>query len=109
MTRRLLALAVLFVFVAGSGLATTDELLHSGARGQAAPVEAGSCPDPGTDGQPCGPACLCLCCPGHANGLAVFAPRPSLGNPPAIEFESEAHDELRPMGVFHSIFHPPRA
>lgn len=110
MNRRGLALLVLFVFVAGSSLATADEVLHSSVRnGQTAPQAADSCPDPGTDGQPCGPTCLCLCCPGHANGLAVFAPRPSVGIPPSSEFELEAHDDLRPKGVLRRIFHPPRA
>lgn len=109
MTRRCLALAVLFVFVAGSGLATAEEILHSSDRNQAAPVEADSCPDPGPDGQPCGPTCLCLCCPGHANGLASFVPAPSVGIPAPAEFEIEAHDDLRPKGVLHRIFHPPRA
>ena len=110
MIRRALALFVLFVFVAGSSLATADEVLHSSVRnGETAPLAADSCPDPGTDGQPCGPTCLCLCCPGHANGLAVVAPRPSVGIPTSSEFELEAHDELRPKGVLRRIFHPPRA
>lgn len=109
-TRRTLALLVLFVFVAGSTLATADEVLHSSARsGPSAPSTADSCPDPGTDGQPCGPGCPCFCCPGHANGLAVFPPRPSVGIPPSSEFELEAHDDLRPKGVLRRIFHPPRA
>lgn len=109
MKRRCLALAVLFVLVAGSGLATAEEILHSSDRNQAAPVEADSCPDAGTDGQPCGPTCLCLCCPGHANGLAFFASRPFVGMPPATELEVEAHDDLRPKGVLHRIFRPPRS
>ena len=109
MKRRFLALAVLFVFVAGSGLATAEEVLRSSERNHAEPADADSCPDPGPDGQPCGPTCLCLCCPGHAYGLAVFASRPSVGIPPSSEFELEAHDDLRPKGVLRRIFHPPRA
>ena len=109
-SRRALALLVLLVFVAGSTLATADEVLHSSARsGPAAPSTADSCPDPGTDGQPCGPGCQCFCCPGHANGLAVFPPRTSVEIPPSSEFELEAHDDLRPKGVLRRIFHPPRA
>lgn len=108
MTRRVLALLVLLVFVAGPALATAEELRHSSARSGPAAV-ADSCPDPGTNGQPCGPACLCFCCPGHANGLAVFTPRPAVGIPPSSEFELEAHDDLRPKGVLRRIFHPPRA
>lgn len=107
MTRRVLALLVLLVVVAGPALATADEVRHASARN--GPAEADSCPDPGADGQPCGPACLCLCCPGHANGLAVFTPRPAVGIPPSSEFELEAHDDLRPKGVLRRIFHPPRA
>lgn len=107
MTRRVLALLVLLVVVAGPALATADEVRHASAR--SGPAEADSCPDPGTDGQPCGPACLCFCCPGHANGLAVFKPRPTVGIPPSSEFEPEAHDDLRPKGVLRRIFHPPRA
>ena len=109
MNRRYLVLAVLFVFVAGSGLATADEVPRSSVWSQVAPVEGDSCPDAGTDGQPCGPACLCLCCPGHANGLAFFVPGPSVGIPTPTLFEIEAHDDLRPKGVLHRIFHPPRA
>jgi len=110
MTQRYLALAVLLVFVVGPGLATADEVLHASARNsQPGPADADSCPDPGTDGQPCGSTCLCLCCPGHANGLAFFVPGPSVGIPTSTVFEIEAHDELRPKGVLHSIFHPPRA
>jgi hypothetical protein len=109
MTRRFLTLAVLFVFVAGSGLATAEEVLRSSVRNHAGPADADSCPDPGTDGQPCGPTCLCLCCPGHANGLAVFVPRPTVGIPPSTELEIEAHDDLRPKGVLHRIFRPPRS
>lgn len=109
MTRRYLALAILFVFVVGSGLATAEEVLRSSVRNHAGPADADSCPDPGPDGQPCGPTCLCLCCPGHANGLAVFVPGPTGGIPNPTLFEIEAHDDLRPKGVLHSIFHPPRA
>lgn len=110
LTRRYLTLAVLLVLVVGPGLATADEVLHaSGRNSQAGPVDADSCPDPGPDGQPCGPTCLCLCCPGHANGLAFAVPGPSVGIPLPIVFEIEGHDDFRPKGVLHSIFHPPRA
>ena len=109
-SRRALAFLVLLVLVVSSTLATADEVFHTNATyGEATPSTADSCPDPGTDGQPCGPGCPCFCCPGHANGLAVFPPRPSVGIPPSGEFELEAHDDLRPKGVLRRIFHPPRA
>ena len=106
-TRRALAPLVQLVVGAGPALATADDVRHSSAR--SGPAEADSCPDPGTDGQPCGPGCPCFCCPGHANGLAVFPLRTSVGIPPSSEFELEAHDDLRPKGVLRRIFHPPRA
>lgn len=110
MKGRGLALLVLAVFVAGSSLATAVEVQRSVFRSvPTSPPAADSCPDPETDGQPCGPDCLCLCCPGHASGLAVFASCPSVPCPPSSEFELEAHDDLRPKGVLRRIFHPPRA
>ena len=108
--RRALAFLVLLVLVASSTLATADEVSHANAwNDETAPSAADSCPDPGTDGQPCGPGCPCFCCPGHANGLAVVSLRTSVGNPPSSEFELETHDDLRPKGVLRRIFHPPRA
>ncbi len=98
MNRRVAALVLAFVFVAGSSLATAGEVMHSTARSQAAPSASESCPDPGEDGSPCGPACVCLCCPGHANGLAVFSSSPSIGAPPSSESGDSGPGRLSPEG-----------
>ena len=105
-----LAPVVLFLFVAGLVSAAAGEALHSAA--SADPVnsaESSSCPDPGDDGNPCGPTCPCACCPGHLTVAAFVMTRSSLPALPSDErLVFETHD-LQPKDVHFRIFHPPRA
>lgn len=110
MMLRRLALIVLFTFAAGLVSATAGEVLRTSVGGiQATHTEGSPCPDPTDDSHPCGPACACTCCPGHAAGV-VFAVQPfKLGLPPANELKVHPNDDLHPQDVHFRIFHPPRA
>ena len=105
-----LALAVLFFFVTGYVSAAAGEVLRSVSSGdQIGHTEGSSCPDPDDCGHPCGPACACTCCPGHA-ATAMFAPPFVFVAPPACEeLNLGTYDDLHPKDVHFRIFHPPRA
>ena len=105
-----LALVVLFFFVTGLVSATAGEVLRSSADNfQASHTEGSPCPDPDDAGHPCGPACACTCCPGHAAAPAFVAQRFAFGIPPSSELKVHPNDDLHPKDVHFRIFHPPRA
>lgn len=104
-----LALVVLFLFVAGLVSATAGEVLHSlVSSDQVNCSEGPSCPDPDDDGNPCGPACPCACCPGHSAASVVVSARPSIQAMPSGELQASLADDLHPKDVYYRIFHPPR-
>ena len=104
-----LTLVVLILFVTGLIPAMAGEAPHSTAGGgQVPPPEGTSCPNPGSDGDPFGPACPCACCPGHATTAEFLSFRPSLEAPPSDELALPLPDALHPKGVLSHIFHPPR-
>lgn len=104
------AVLVLFVFVAGMVSATAGEVLRSWASGdQIGHTEGSPCPDPDDKGHPCGPACACTCCPGHA-ATTLFVPQHLTFRPPeSEELNLGIYDDLHPKDVHFRIFHPPRA
>lgn len=107
-----LASIVLFLFVAGLVSTAAGEALHASAdavQGSHAENPSSSCPDPGDDGKPCGPACPCACCPGHVSAAAFVAARPSIHPPPSGEHRPALPDDLHPKDVHFHVFHPPRA
>ena len=110
MMRRRFALLLLFTLIAGmvsaTESATRGAWAHDDAPGHA---DGSSCPDPEDGGHPCGPACACLCCPGHT-GTTIVVPRSLALDPPAAAEPSlGVGDELDPKDVCFRIFHPPRA
>jgi hypothetical protein len=72
-------------------------------------AETDRCPDPDSNGQPCGPECPCACCPGHSSAVAFLSGWPSLGAPSSHENRASSPDDLHPKDVRVRIFHPPRA
>lgn len=67
------------------------------------------CPDETPDGEPCGDACECLCCPGHARVLPPII-RSRLGA--ALHSEQELYSPAAAPSTFEllrRIFRPPRA
>jgi hypothetical protein len=105
-----LVVFVLLFFVAGMASAAADELGRwDPADAQAHRVEGAHCPDPDDGGHPCGPACPCACCHGHA-AKPLFVPQQlSLAPPQADTFDLNAYDGLHPKDVGVRIFHPPRS
>jgi hypothetical protein len=110
MKLRCLATLVLALFVGGLFSTAEAEVLHSTVAPSAASQGAGTtCPDPGKEGDPCGPDCPCACCPGH-RPAATF---PSV----ALAIVAPAMKELVPLvpveptlsEIGQRIFHPPRA
>jgi hypothetical protein len=105
-----LALAVLFLFVAGFVSATAGEVLHASAGvDRESHSEGSSCPDPGDDGNPCGPACPCACCPGHSPAAAFVSVWPALEAQPSHGHHASLTDDLDPKDAHFRIFRPPRA
>ncbi|HUU00033.1 MAG TPA: DUF6660 family protein [Myxococcota bacterium] len=105
-----LALAVLFLFVAGLVSATAGEILLTLVSSDRVNCSEGpSCPDPDDDGNPCGPTCPCACCPGHSAAAAFVSIRPSIQALPSDEFQASLTDDLHPKDFHFRIFHPPRA
>lgn len=110
MKLRRLATVVLFLFVAGLASAAASEALHSSVDpSSASSAEHSSCPDPGDDGNPCGPACPCACCPGHVTAAAFVAVESAHQLPPTAELHVFVPRDLHPKDVYFRIFHPPRA
>jgi hypothetical protein len=106
---RCFALIALLCFVDGSVSAAVSEFLYASAG--AHPMshsESSSCPDPGDDGNPCGPTCPCACCPGHLAAATFVSVRPSIQAPPSDEFQLSLLNDLHPKDVIFRIFHPPR-
>ncbi len=105
-----IAFLVLFVFVAGIAPAAVDDLWRSASGSDPISHTEGSpCLDPDDRGHPCGPACACTCCPGHAI-TTMFVPQQFSFAPPACEeLNLSTYDVLHPKDVHFRIFHPPRA
>lgn len=102
--------AVLFVFLAGLASTAAGEGLHpSTGTDEVHHAEGSACPDPGDDGAPCGPACLCTCCPGQMTATAIAPVHPFIAAPRGNELEAAWVEALHPKDVFSSIFRPPRA
>jgi hypothetical protein len=74
----------------------------------AADHEGGHCPDSGTDGSPCEPGCLCLCCHAPAQFSPPLAAGVGTGPLPVRRLAVAPADGIRSDGPVPSIFHPPR-
>ncbi len=103
-----LLLCVVAGFASSAGTLTvgspagTSEVTHE---------DGSTCPDSDHDHAPCGPACPCTCCPGHARLAAAFTPVDAClvwVVPPVSEVEAPAPRDLHPEEPSFSIFHPPR-
>ena len=121
---RLCRLAGIWLLLVVAGLALA---VHEGAHRAGDPsspsaahrhLVGSSCPDPGNDGDPCGPECPCACCFSTARTAAV-APslavvldavaHPIWGPPLPDKLDVSQEDRLHPKEIFRRIFHPPRA
>lgn len=109
MKLRRLALLALAVMIASLASATAGELLpHPPEADSATRSDATPCPDPGSDGAPCGRACPCSCCPGHVQTLAFAAERLLVAAPLASGLEPAPVSELHSKDLHPRVFHPPR-
>jgi len=104
-----LTIVVLLLFVAGLVSAAGETLHASTSSDQGSHCYGSSCPDPGSDGGPCGPTCPSACCPGHSMIAAFTAVRPSIEAPPSDELSALSPNDLYPKDILYRIFHPPRA
>ncbi|MEK7705250.1 MAG: hypothetical protein AAB426_09845 [Myxococcota bacterium] len=105
-----LSATVSLLVVAGLVSAAAGEALHALASAdRVGRSEGSSCPDPGDDGNPCGPACPCVCCPGHLTAGVLMSPRPIVDVPASDDLIIPWRDALHSKDVLSRIFHPPRA
>jgi len=108
MKHKRLVVLVLLLFLMGAASAGSLHALlaHPGEGPQ--PSTPSSCPDPDHDGNPCGPACACSCCPGHAPALTrACQPDPFVSSPPAALL-CEFREALHPQDPLTGIDRPPR-
>lgn len=111
-TPRLGCSALLALFLVGFFLSSAGEVLaatHAAGEAPASHEEGSSCPDPARDGEPCGPACPCACCPGHRLTVACAGTEPFVPAPPPSDLFLALPTVLHPREIGQRIFHPPRA
>ena len=110
MKLRGLATFVLALFVAGLFSTAEAEVLHATADPSAAGQSGGTpCPDPGDEGDPCGPDCPCACCPGQRPAATFPSLALAIVAPPMKELEPLVPVEPTLSEIGQRIFHPPRA
>jgi hypothetical protein len=113
------ALVALSCFIVGLGAASSmpsavlvskDVAHQDQVQRQLSHADGSPCPDSEQSGHPCGEACACICCPGHAVSPVFFDPRSvELGPSPSDALELPFIDDLHPKDVRTRVFHPPRA
>jgi hypothetical protein len=105
----ILTRAVLIMYASGLLSGTLVEVVRPVSDGATVnQAKTSPCPDPEEDGHPCGPACTCSCCPGHAPIMLFALLQSSPRIPPSNKLRLHPRDDLHPKDILHRIFHPPR-
>lgn len=101
--------ALLLLLLLGTVVPALGETPHAASSAlEAGHADGAPCPDSEGNGDPCGPACPCACCPGHRVPALASAHAHAIPSTPGA-LEALPLDALNPQDVVRRVFHPPRA